>query len=89
MKTSAVTLGRFDVFAVMLFYAAYLGTWVAALVDYRNSVAFMAAIALAAIQAVWHGWLIRDRTREGCFTAFRLNHWLGFTVFAGIALSHF
>ena len=88
MKTSAVTLGRFDVFAVMLFYAVYLGTWVAILVDYRNSVAFMAAIALAAIQAVWHGWLIRDRTRENCFKAFRLNHWLGFTVFAGIAFTH-
>ena len=88
MKTSAVTLGRFDVFAVMLFYAVYLGLWVVALVDYRNSVAFMVAIALAAIQAAWHGWLIRDRTREGCFKAFRLNHWLGFSVFAGIALSH-
>ncbi len=88
MKTSAVTLGRFDVFAVMLFYAVYLGTWVAILVDYRNSVAFMAAIALAAIQAVWHGWLIRDRTRENCFKAFRLNHWLGFTLFAGIAFTH-
>ena len=88
MKTSAVTLGRFDVFAVMLFYAVYLGTWVAILVDYRNSVAFLAAIALAAIQAVWHGWLIRDRTRENCFKAFRLNHWLGFTVFAGIAFTH-
>ena len=88
MKTSAVTLGRFDVVAVMLFYAFYLGIWFTALVDYRNSAAFNAAIALAAAQAVWHGWLIRDRTREGCFKAFRLNHWLGFTVFAGIALSH-
>jgi 4-hydroxybenzoate polyprenyltransferase len=28
--------------------------------------------------------LIRTRSREGCFRAFRLNHWLGFAVFAGI-----
>ncbi|MFM8770241.1 MAG: 4-hydroxybenzoate octaprenyltransferase, partial [Rubrivivax sp.] len=30
--------------------------------------------------------LIRERSREGCFKAFRLNHWLGFAVFAGVAL---
>jgi 4-hydroxybenzoate polyprenyltransferase len=30
--------------------------------------------------------LIRHRTREGCFKAFRLNHWVGFAVFVGVAL---
>ena len=88
MKTSAVTLGRFDVPAVMLFYAVYLAIWVAALVDDRNSTVFMAGIGAAALQALWHGWLIRDRSREGCFKAFRLNHWVGFVMFAGIAASH-
>ena len=28
---------------------------------------------------------IRTRSRDGCFRAFRLNHWLGFGVFAGTA----
>ena len=88
MKTSAVTLGRFDVPAVMLFYAVYLAIWVAALVDDRNSTVFIAGIGAAALQALWHGWLIRDRSREGCFKAFRLNHWVGFVMFAGIAASH-
>jgi len=32
--------------------------------------------------------LIKDRSREGCFKAFRLNHWLGLSVFAGVALSY-
>jgi 4-hydroxybenzoate polyprenyltransferase len=36
----------------------------------------------------WHYALIRARTRDGCFKAFRLNHWLGLTVFAGIAASY-
>jgi 4-hydroxybenzoate polyprenyltransferase len=45
-------------------------------------------LAAAAAQALWHGWLIRDRTRDGCFKAFRLNHWLGFAVFAGIAAAY-
>ena len=26
----------------------------------------------------------RTRSREGCFKAFRLNHWIGATVFAGV-----
>jgi len=41
---------------------------------------------VAAAQALWHVKLIRGRTREGCFKAFRLNHWLGFAVFAGTAI---
>jgi 4-hydroxybenzoate polyprenyltransferase len=48
------------------------------------SAAFFIAIAAAAGQALWHYLLIRDRTREGCFQAFRLNHWVGFAVFAGV-----
>jgi 4-hydroxybenzoate polyprenyltransferase len=36
----------------------------------------------------WHYALIHERRREGCFQAFRLNHWLGFTVFAGVVLSY-
>ena len=88
MKTSAITLGRFDVAAILVFYALYLAIWCALLPGLRSAPAFMVAIALAALQGLWHGWLIRTRSREGCFKAFRLNHWLGFTVFAGIAASH-
>ena len=88
MKTSAITLGRFDVAAVLLCYAIYLSIWAIALVQYAYSAIYIIAIALAALQAAWHGKLIWTRSRDGCFKAFRLNHWLGFTVFAGIALSH-
>ena len=88
MKTSAITLGRFDVAAVMLSYFLYLLIWTLALASLSGLVlnwVFALGVALAAVQAVWHGWLIRHRERAGCFKAFRMNHWLGFTVFAGIA----
>jgi 4-hydroxybenzoate polyprenyltransferase len=87
MKTSAITLGRFDVAAVMLCYLIFLLIWGAALMRWAHSAIYLIALALALLQALWHGWLIRKRERDDCFKAFRLNHWLGFTVFAGIALS--
>jgi len=88
MKTSAITLGRFDVAAVMLCYLAFLAIWSLALADIARSAAFGMGIGAAAAQALWHGWMIRKRARDDCFKAFRLNHWLGFAVFAGIALSY-
>ncbi len=90
MKTSAITLGRFDVAAVMFCYAAFLCIWLLALwlqTQLGSSWLFLLGIAAAALQALWHFTLIRKRERDGCFKAFRLNHWLGFAVFAGIALS--
>jgi 4-hydroxybenzoate polyprenyltransferase len=87
MKTSAITLGRFDVAAVMVCYVMFLLVWAVALADRVNPVLYFAAIGLALAQAVWHGWLIRGRERDPCFRAFRMNHWLGFTVFVGVVLS--
>ncbi|MEO6292156.1 MAG: 4-hydroxybenzoate octaprenyltransferase [Burkholderiaceae bacterium] len=88
MKTSAITMGRFDVVIIMLCYLIYLSIWTIAGVKYAYSAIFLIAIGVAGLQAIWHGWLIRNREREACFKAFRLNHWLGFTVFAGIAASY-
>ena len=88
MKTSAITLGRFDVAAVMVFYLFYVLIWALALVQYARSAIYLIAVGVAAAQAVWHGSLIWSRSRDGCFKAFRLNHWLGFTMFAGIAASY-
>lgn len=87
IQTSAITLGRFDVVGVMGFYAIFLATWgfLGAQIGLRTP--FFAGLAAAAAIAVWHFTLIRDRSRDGCFRAFRLNHWLGFAVFVGVAMS--
>ncbi|WP_372826771.1 4-hydroxybenzoate octaprenyltransferase [Polaromonas sp.] len=88
MKTSAITLGCFDVAGVMVSYLLYLSIWALALMDIAQPAIYLIAIGVALAQALWHGWLIRKRERDACFQAFRLNHWLGFTVFSGIALSY-
>ena len=84
IKTSAITLGRFDVAAVMAFYVAALAIWT--LIGWRSGLGPIALLGLAgaAAQVVWHGMLIRHRDRDGCFRAFTRNHWLGFSVFIGV-----
>jgi 4-hydroxybenzoate polyprenyltransferase len=88
MKTSAITLGKLDVPVIMGFYAVYLSIWVWLLDAHQQGLWFGLACAVSVGQVVWHYFLIRHRTREGCFKAFRLNHWLGFSVFVGVVLSY-
>jgi len=88
MKTSAITFGRHDVAAVMASYVLFLAVWSWAGASRGLGAVFYLGIAVALAQAAWHWQLIRTRTREGCFKAFRLNHWLGFTVFAGVATGY-
>ncbi|ODV13951.1 MAG: 4-hydroxybenzoate polyprenyltransferase [Rubrivivax sp. SCN 70-15] len=86
IRTSALTLGRFDVAGVMGFYAIYLASWAALGLSLGLGRVFLLGIGAGAAQALWHFTLIRTRSRDGCFKAFRLNHWLGFAVFCGVAL---
>ena len=86
MKTSAITLGRFDVVAILFFYILYLMSWTVLLVERLAPGVWFATLVLASGQVVWHYRLIRQRLREDCFRAFRYNHWLGFTVFLGVVV---
>ena len=88
MKTSAITLGRFDVAAVLAFYVLHLLLWIWAVVLPLAAPRWAwIATAVAALQVLWHLWLIRTRAREACFQAFRLNHWLGLSLFLGLAMA--
>ena len=86
MKTSAITLGRLDVMAIMVFYILHLAIWTALLVELVSPWVWFVTLLAALGQVAWHYLLIRDRSREGCFKAFALNHWLGFTLFGGVVI---
>jgi 4-hydroxybenzoate polyprenyltransferase len=86
IQTSAITLGRFDVAGVMAFYAAFIASWAAVGAGLGFGWPYYAGLAAAAVIAAWHYTLIRDRSRDGCFRAFRVNHWLAFAVFMGVAV---
>jgi 4-hydroxybenzoate polyprenyltransferase len=88
MRTSALTLGRHDVAGVMLGYAGMLALLGAVGVMARLGWPYYAGLGAAAALMGYHYRLIRGRTREGCFAAFRHNNWVGAAVFAGI-VAHF
>ena len=88
IRTSALTLGRHDVAAVAAFYALHLVVWGAIGARLGLAWPYFGGLAVAGAIALWHLTLIRGRSRDGCFKAFRLNHWLGFAVFAGVAAAH-
>ena len=87
IRTSALTLGRWDVAGVMTSYSLMLA--LLALVGVLRGLAwpYYLGLVLAGAMMVYHWTLIRDRSREGCFKAFRHNNWVGAAVFAGIAAS--
>jgi 4-hydroxybenzoate polyprenyltransferase len=84
IHTSAIRFGRFDVAAVMACYAIFLAAMVAIGQWQRFGPAYYVGLLVAWAIAIHHYFLIRGRTREGCFKAFLHNNWLGAAVFAGI-----
>ncbi len=85
IRTSALTLGRWDVAGVMASYALMLA--LLAVVGALRALGwpYYLGLALAGAMMLYHWTLIRSRTREGCFKAFRHNNWVGAAVFAGLA----
>jgi 4-hydroxybenzoate polyprenyltransferase len=45
-------------------------------------------LLLAAGLAGWQQWLMRTRSRDGCFQAFLNNNRFGAVVFAGLAMDY-
>ena len=84
IRTAAITFGRFDVLAVMLCYAITLGILASIGWTLRYGAAYLGGLVVAAAVAGYHYTLIRNRSREGCFAAFRHNKWFGAAIFAGI-----
>jgi 4-hydroxybenzoate polyprenyltransferase len=88
MRTSAILFGRHDVTAVMAAYSTFALAMAAIGLWQRYGPAYFAGVAAALLVAAHHYRLIRDRSREGCFRAFRHNNWIGAAIFAGIAIDN-
>ena len=86
IKTSAITLGQYDVMGVMVCHALFV-----ALMAYIGQLqsmgmAYYAGLLVAAGLMGYQYTLIRNRDRALCFKAFLHNNYVGMAVFTGIAL---
>ena len=86
IKTSALFFGKFDVLAVAVSYALFLAIMAGVGVWQQFGLIYYAGLALAAVLAINHIWLIRGRDRMQCFAVFRGNNLLGICVFIGVTL---
>jgi 4-hydroxybenzoate polyprenyltransferase len=84
IHTSALTLGRWDVAAVMTSYAAMVTLLLLLGLRLTLGWPYYLGLVVAAAMMAYHWFLIRDRSREGCFKAFMHNNWVGGAIFAGI-----
>lgn len=86
LRTSAITLGQYDVVAIAMSYVILFISqiWVAQLANLSNY--FLVGWSIALACAIYHLKLISTRKREECFAAFRHNNWLGGFLFLGIVL---
>jgi 4-hydroxybenzoate polyprenyltransferase len=84
IKTAAITLGRFDVAAVMVCYGVTLALLAGIGAGRGMGVLYYAGLTGAAALMGYHFRLIRSRDRDGCFKAFNQNNWVGAAIFAGM-----
>jgi 4-hydroxybenzoate polyprenyltransferase len=88
MRTSALSLGTYDVPMVMLSYMLMLAILSGVGLYLHMPWPYYAGLGAAWCMMIYHYFLIRGRTREGCFKAFRHNNWVGLAIFLGILLSY-
>ena len=80
IKSTAILFGDLDRLMICVLQSLALGTWflLGVSLDYQN-VFYIGLIAVTGLFA-YQQHLIRDRSREGCFAAFKNNIWVGVTL---------
>jgi 4-hydroxybenzoate polyprenyltransferase len=87
-KSTALLFGELDLAAQGVLYAL---TFIALALVGRQAglgLPYWSALGVGGLLVAYQFLLARYRDRDGCFRAFRNNHWFGAAVFAGIALSY-
>jgi 4-hydroxybenzoate polyprenyltransferase len=88
VQSSAIVFADMDRLIVGVLQLMMLGALVLMGRSLRFGVAYFAALALATVFFVYQQWLMRARDPDACLRAFLNNHYVGMTIFIGIALEY-
>ncbi|MEQ8858274.1 MAG: 4-hydroxybenzoate octaprenyltransferase [Pseudomonadales bacterium] len=86
IKSTAILFGTADRFMVGLLQASALLTLALLGSQLEFGAFYHLGLGSAAGLFVYQQFLMRNRSRSGCFQAFRNNTWVGFALFAGVVL---
>jgi 4-hydroxybenzoate polyprenyltransferase len=86
IRSSAIFFGQREVAIIMMCYAATLVLMAAVGYIVQLHWPYYVSIAIAAIIALYHYTLIKNRDRAACFKAFLHNNWFGAAIFVGFLL---
>lgn len=88
VRSSAIAFGDADRLLLGVLQSLTLvGLWLAG-TAFGLGTWFRVGLGAGAAAFGYQQWLIRSRSREGCFAAFLNNQWFGLAVFVGIALDY-
>lgn len=87
-KSTAILFGDADVPILGILMITFLLTMT--LVAQRGHLhwVYFIGVGIAALLFAWQLWIMRNRDRDACFTAFRSNNWLGLALWVGIVLGY-
>ena len=88
LKSSAILFGDLDKFIIGVLQIFFLGTMVMVAQRLSLGFSFYAGLTIAAGLLIYQQYLIKDRARDPCFSAFLNNHWVGLSIFGGVFLHY-
>ena len=87
-KSTAILFGDIDLIAQGVLYASMFAALTSVGVLAALGTIYWSALGIALLLVVYEFVIARHRDRDSCFRAFLHNHWIGATIFAGIALDY-
>lgn len=89
IHTSAITFGRFDIFAVSLCHIIFLIMMAYIGVEFDCGIWYLCGLVAAGMFMIVQIYRIRGRERQLCFEAFLANNRVGAVIFIGLALDFY
>ncbi|MFI4970530.1 MAG: 4-hydroxybenzoate octaprenyltransferase [Lysobacterales bacterium] len=86
-KSTAILFGDADRAAIGVLMATFLFAMLLAGTRASLHWPYFLGVAIATGLLAHQQWLIRDRSREHCFSAFRNNNWVGLVLWIGLVLA--